>query len=690
MTQPSSSRASLLGFASRLGAVALLGIAASAWASGTRQLLIDDAATFSAGELNGTAVLSSGALVPGVGKRRIALDATPIAKAMVRAQNGDVFIGTGNDGKVMRLRGDVISPFAQTGQLMVSALAIGGDGTLYAGTLPNGKIFAIGQSGETRELPQLSGAQHVWALRFDPTRKTLFAATGPEGKLFAIDQNGRADVFYDADNANHVMDVALDGQGGVYAALSDEALLLHVTAPGRAEVIYDFPGTELTAIALQGHELAVAANTFPKTGASATPTPAPSTGTAPTATPAPTATATSRAAGKGQLWRVSTTGQARKLLDSNDGHITAVQWADADAVFAALGHDGRVLRVKRDGTHAVWLDVDERQVLAIDLVGNDPLLLTGDTGAAYRVLGASASERTWTSKVLDAAFRSRWGELTWRGDGAISLQTRSGNTEKPDATWSDWSAPLTAPGPVRSPAARFVQVRCKLGPGERAVVHAITAHYLPDNQNASVRDVQARSARPIRKPSDTTPPATADQSSTQYKLSWDVDNPDEDPLRYRVSFRAESQSTWRAIQRESDILTAKELSWDTSSVPDGYYRIRVEASDEQANPETSVQRGSGESEPFLVDNHAPQVLGLKLANNVLEGRAVDTMGPISKLEYAIDGQPWVLFFPSDDLLDTASEAFRLTLTNVPAGPHIIAVRATDSAGNVGSSELSTR
>jgi len=661
-------------------------------ALGTRQLVIDDAASFAAGELNGTAVISSGALVPGVGTRRIALDAIPLAMSMTRAQNGDVFIGTGNDGKVLRMRGDEITTFAATGQLLVASLAFGPDGTLHAGTLPSGNVVAISPTGEVRESIRLPGAQHVWALRYDTTRKVLFAATGPEGKLFAIDAAGRASVFYDADGASHVMDIALDGQGGVYAALSDEALLLHVTAPGRAEVVYDFPGTEITSIALRGAELAVAANTFPKTGATATPTPpSTSTPTPPTPTPTPPTT-TSRGTGKGQLWRVSTSGQARKLADVNDAHITAVQWADSDTVFAALGHEGRVLRVKRDGTSAVWIDVDERQVLAIDLASTSPLLLTGDVGAVYRVLAGSAPERVWTSKPLDAAFHARWGELTWRGAGTISLQTRAGNTDKPDVTWSDWSAPLTGAGPIRSPAARFLQIRTKLGESADTIVHAITAHYLPDNQNATVREVQVKSARSQRRPGSNDSPSTtaADTSSANYKATWDIDNPDEDALRYRLTFRAESQDLWRAMQRETDVLIAKEFIWDTSSIPDGYYRVRVEASDENANPESRVQRATGESEPFLIDNHAPQVVGLKLQSGRLEGRAVDTMGPVSKLEYAIDGAPWKVFFPSDDLLDTADEAFSFTLSALPAGPHIIAVRATDTAGNVGSSEIATR
>ena len=52
---------------------------------------------------------------------------------------------------------------------------------------------------------------------------------------------------------------------------------------------------------------------------------------------------------------------------------------------------------------------------------------------------------TYTSSVRDAQTSAGWGRLSWVGEGAIELQTRSGNTSNPDSTWSDWSAPISGP-----------------------------------------------------------------------------------------------------------------------------------------------------------------------------------------------------------------------------------------------------
>ena len=100
-------------------------------------------------------------------------------------------------------------------------------------------------------------------------------------------------------------------------------------------------------------------------------------------------------------------------------------------------------------------------MLALDLRAPNPVFVTADAGAAYRVLPKGTADALWTSKVLDAQFLSRFGELSFRGRGALRLQTRLGNTDKPTSSWSEWSSDLDKPG-RSAPAARFLQIRAKL------------------------------------------------------------------------------------------------------------------------------------------------------------------------------------------------------------------------------------
>lgn len=670
----------------------------SAYAIGTRYFSIDSAAVLSDGKLEGTAVLSSGSVVPSVQTRRIALDSSPIARSLLVLKDGSAFIGTGNSGKIWKLTGDTAAVFAETGELMITSLAIDAAGTLYAGTMPKGKVLTIDAKGKSTELIALPGAEHVAALAIDEKKKLLYAATGPEGKIFAIslgakpagkDAKPKVDVFYDSD-ASHIMSLALGEDGALYAGTSDEAWLVRLTAPGRAEVLFDFEGNEITSIALQGKQIAVAANNFPK--AAATPkknndTPRDNQKTE-DKTEAPKDEARP---GKGQLWVITPGERSRKLFSSEQGHITAVQWSQDNAVYAATGKEGQIHRVELDGRSALWVDVDERQVLAIELRAAQPMFITSDAGAVYRVLASGAQsgkDALWTSKVLDAQFRSRFGELTFRKRGGVRFQTRSGSTEKPDATWSDWSSDLDKPGPIRSPAARFLQIRAKLATAgldattkEASELYAVTAYYLPLNQAAQVQDITVKPKVGKAKDDGTIEPTSL------YALEWKIENPDNDRLRYRLTFRPEGEPRGRAILRESDVLTKTSYDWETESIPDGYYRIAIEASDELESPQDAVFKTVTESEPFLVDNHKPSVEGLVFANGHLRGVARDVPGPLTKLERAIDGGEQVPFFPSDEILDTAQEAFDLVLPKLEPGRHVLAVRATDSRGNRGSAEL---
>jgi outer membrane protein assembly factor BamB len=662
-------------------ALLLFGVlAAGARAVSTRQFSLDSAGVLSAGKLEGAAVLSRGAVVRSVSVRRIALENVGVARSLLVRADGTALVGTGNNGKLFKVAGDAAALLAETGELLVSALCEAEDGTVYAGTLPHGKIFAIDKQGKSRLFSQPEGAEHIWALGYDGRKHTLFAATGPHGKIFAIDTKGKADVYYSG-KASHIMALALAADGSLYAGTSDDALLLHIEGPGRAQVLYDFEGNEVTAIALQKGRVAAAANQFPK------PT-TPSTDKKKDETKKDDQQSTDKTEvtnkdtpkpGTGELWVVESSGQARKLFSSTeDGHITSVQWEKSGAIYAATSKGGHIFRVEPDGTNALWIDVDEREVLDLQLSSDHPMFVTGDAGAVYRLLPGPASEALWTSKVLDAQFLSRFGQLSWRGQGKLTFQTRSGNTEKPDDAWSQWSSVLSEPGPIRSPAARFLQLKARLDTSADCTLYAVQAYYLPANQPATLKDI---SIKPV-------PPKGNDEAaSASYKIEWKPDNPDGDRLRYRLEYRPEDQSLWRPILRESEILTKTSYEWSTDGVPDGYYRVRIDASDELDNPAHEVLHKNAESEPFLLDNHPPHVDDLRYANGRISGIARDDMGPISKLEYALDSQDWKPFYPKDDLFDTRTEPFELEVKDLDKGPHVVAVRTKDARNNVGSAEI---
>ncbi len=666
-----------------------LALSLAAWpalAGATRSFVLDSASVLAEGKLEGTAVQSDGSITRSIATRRIDLPGIAVARSLLVMPDGTAYVGTGNDGKIFVVKDGAAKLFAETHELLVTSIVSDGHGTFYAGTIGHGKVFAFDSAGKIREFVALKGAEHVWQLVYDDKHKTLFAATGPEGKVFAIDGNRKADVYYDSE-ATHIMTLARDTDGTLYAGTSDQAWLLRLRGPGKAEIVYDFDGNEVTAIDVRNGELAVAANLFPRAPASkpATTTPA-SDQSSPQASitpPQPIVSPTDRPQpGKGQLYRIDRNGRAERLFTADEGHITTVEWGEPGVIYAGTGKDGHIHRVQVDHEHALWVDVDERQVLAQKLMGAHPMFVAGDGAAIYEVLTGPAQKPQWTSKVLDAAVPARFGQLTWRGDGKLSFQTRSGNTDKPDSTWSDWASPLTAAGPIRSPGARFLQIRVLLDAQAPSTVYAIEAFYLPANQPPIVTEVSVEPPRP-----KTDKQNRSQSGGSSYKVKWKTENPDGDALRFRIEYAEEHASVWRAMTRESDVVTGSEQAWETDGVPDGHYRVRVQASDELDNPEGNVRKHTGESEPILIDNHPPHVDELRVDGSRITGVARDTMGPISKLEYTVDGLEWKLLSSEDELFDTATEKFVLPLALLPKGNHAVVIRASDARANTGSAEI---
>ena len=82
--------------------------------------------------------------------------------------------------------------------------------------------------------------------------------------------------------------------------------------------------------------------------------------------------------------------------------------------------------------------------------------------------------------------------IRWEGAGGVQLFTRSGNTEKPDDSWSDWVGPYTRAGgeAIKSPAARFLQWKAVLTQARRARAAAhVGDRRVSAAQHAPGRDV---------------------------------------------------------------------------------------------------------------------------------------------------------------------------------------------------------
>ncbi len=678
------------GHAAVVAALAFASIAtvSDAEAVGTRTFVLDTLEKMSGGDLKGVSVSSDGAVRAGFTLGNAPIPDATTSFSATTLNDGSVLVGTSPNGKVYKVVGDAVSLFAETNALAVTSIVQTKNGTIYAATIPDGRIFKLSQ-GKAEPFVTVPDTSHVWALAVDRQGIGLFAATGPEGKVVRVEPSGQTSVYYRS-TETHLVSLAIAENGDVYAGSSGKGQLFKITGPGRATVLYNFPGEEVKGVAVAkggvvwaiGNEYGEPPEPPKRTAASARSAPGPATGTKPKP-------------GKGQLYRFDAQGRPERMMKHDDTHYLALSVDEKGQAYVGTGANGRVYTV--DDAHVVTLlaDTDERQVGAVGVLNGKGFIATSDPPVLHRILGKGGTDAVWTSKVLDASLRAKFGVLTWHASGPIEFSTRTGGTATPDGTWSGWSQPLTAPGPITSGAGRYVQVRARFSRDPNAVLTEVTIPFVTENVRPVVTEVSAApKSAPAKEPATAVPASGGEPAKhdSVVKVSWKVDNPDSDPLRYRVAFKREGQTQWRDALKADEVHTKTELEWDTAALPEGKYRVRVEASDEQANPPDQTQKHALESEIVLVDNTPPRIENLQLAGRRLRLRVIDGTSPIARVEVAVDGKlEWRPVTAADGIFDTLDEQVDADISAyVPAGSHIVMVRAFDSAGNAVTRDIESK
>jgi len=118
-------------------------------------------------------------------------------------------------------------------------------------------------------------------------------------------------------------------------------------------------------------------------------------------------------------------------------------------------------------------------------------------GHIFRLGDKPGASGSYEAPVHDSGTASRWGSLSWRADTPagckLVFRTRSGNSARPDRTWSDWSGPLTDSTSARisSPNARFIQWKVEMSGtgGATPLLNSITLAYLPQNSPPVVKSI---------------------------------------------------------------------------------------------------------------------------------------------------------------------------------------------------------
>lgn len=635
---------------------------------------------------------------------------------LARGSDGAIYAATGDAGKVFRRPAgdsDTWEVVYDADDTQALSLAATPSGKVFAGTGPTGQVVELTDPKHPASRPDAK-VLYIWDLASDG-EGNLYAATGPEGQLWKRDGAGKWSLVYDS-KASHLLCVAVAPDGSVYAGSDGEGLVYRVDKAGKVSVLYDAPQSEVRALLVAPDGSIYAGTAAAAEGGSSSRAPGllslrdvesdldlddglgdefeasraplklarisqakpdePSTsgGSATTSKPP--------APGENAVYRIDPNGSAREVFRAK-ALIFALARIDG-RLLVGTGPEGQLYEVREDDSESAPVaKLDNGQVLSmLAEPGGDLLLGAGDPGAVARLTSKHAEKGELVSDVFDAKLPSRFGALTWRGDTpkgtAITVQTRTGNVGTPDETWSDWSAELTKPesGRVESPQGRFIQYRVNMTtrePKTSPELRGVSISYRSLNLPPEIKKLEL--------PDVSTTDAAARQA--RINVRWDVSDPNDDDLNFRVQVRKEGWPDW--INLTDSPITEKSYAWDASAFPTGRYRVRLVADDRPSNSAEEALQSDRESDSFLVDREPPAVK-IDVKGREVAVALSDDLTRLAKAEYAINGGAWTPAFPDDGLFDSTEERVSLEFPDLKAGTHLLMIRATDAAGNVGAGD----
>ena len=653
------------------------------------------------------------------GKPSVVFDSTDLSgQAIAFDSKGTLYVGTSPDGKVYKVSASgEKSVFFDPKTKYIWDLAFAPDGTLYVATGDKGQLFAVAPNGKGEPFYS-SDEAHIRVLAFD-AKGNVIAGTEPSGRILRISRNpgktAEGFVLYET-SKREVTSLAVAADGTIYASAIGEKQRTGTQAP--TTVLTTPQGTTtITTSGLLGAGQAQGQAAF---------------------VPFPPLLSSG-------IYRIRPDGAPEEIWNSRDDVVYALGLASDGRLLAGTGNNGALLAIDGRGVFAQLAKAGSAQITGIAANSSGRVFLcTANPGKVFSVGPEYEPEGTFESRSFDAQLFSQWGRLEWwspppgfatkasaastaahSNEPRLEFFVRSGNTEDPGKEWSRWFGPYTKSGTEsQAPSARFVQWKTVIHDGRPGDgIDWVSLAYLPTNvapvidgiaiQDPGIRaqgqpGISPNQPSPVtlKMPAPTTSGVIITQSTSSQRFEqppqgfvqkgyrsvvWTAHDDNDDDLRFAIYYRGESEREWKLLK---DNLDQRFYSWDTTTLPDGAYYLKIVASDSVSNPPAIALKTEREGERFEVDNTPPVVEDLRVGppSGKMSGghpasfTARDAASAIDHAQYSLDGGDWILVTPNAGISDAPVEHYDFGIPALSPGEHTLAVRVYDRFENVGSAK----
>lgn len=719
----------------------LCAASAASLAQGTKVWTESHMEEWEKGRPQGVAISSDGSLSAAPASTLTASTPSTYIWALTSDASGNAYVATGSPATVLRIARDGKSTtIFKTKDMSVQAIALGPDGSVYAATLPNGKVYRI-PAGATdldeekatvvfdpaklESVKPDATPKYIWDLAFGPDG-ALYIATGGPAAVYRVRTPAgaaHAERFFESDE-QHIRALLFEKDGSLLAGSDGDGLVYRIDKSGKGFILFNAPKREITALAESPSGQIYVSSVGEKGKSGLPPLPvqgiATVTATITIVTPGSVQASNNNALvpDGSEVYELNHSGAARKLWAPHDDVVYGLRWTP-DGLLAATGNRGRIYRVQENGEFADIAHLEASQATGFATAPDGFYVGTSNGGKLFH-LGARPAEGSIESDVQDAGAVARWGRADVDASGSgYQLSVRAGNVSNAERGWSAWK-PVTAETSTAAPLARFAQWKLTLKPATS--VHAVSLSYLPVNVAPVVDEIvvapgarvnqQATFQPPVPTVSINLPSATANvvniqQDQTTQPLQgvkdkgavtvrWAAHDDNGDDLVFALYYRSSGEQNWQLLK---DNVSDRYYTFDAAQVPDGPYQIKVVASDAPSHNPGEALIGERTSERFVLDTATPIVTNLiaHLESGKLHVTA-DAKAPsaaIARAEYSIDAGPWQYIEPVGKISDAQTERYdfsapllqaseQLRVAKLPpANPneHVVALRVFDRYDN---------
>ncbi|MFC2158951.1 hypothetical protein ACFLT9_14050 [Acidobacteriota bacterium] len=678
---------------------------------------------FLKGKFDGVSVSYDGLLSLAPQEKLIESPGEEFFLSLLFGRNEEIFLGTGHSGRIYKIdKAGKAELYFQVPEVDVLCLAQDRQGNLYAGTSPNGRIYKITEQakGEPFFDPQ---ERYIWDLLFIDDGM-LLAAVGESGGIYQINSAGQGISILKA-KENHILCLHRERNGDLLAGSGGKGHLYRIGENRKISVVFDSSYEEIRSVTTdpQGRIYVAAGGKVIKPGADALTTSGVQTATDVTITVTPqgtqsTPTTPVKANQPGALFRIDPSGVSSLLWSSPEDMVYSVVWdTPTRRILFGTGGKGRIFSLDVNDRISLLLQKDVEQAYHLASQNSRVYLLSNNPSGLSYIESGQRYTGEFTSHVLDSSMQSAWGRMNWdssiNADTSLQFLTRSGNTSQPDQTWSDWSPPYQnrKGEQILSPRARYLQFKIvfrtqagKDSPGVNWVSlfyqelnhppQLLRLEVLPPNavfvkppstedliwgvdENVKHSDVDSSKPQSYMVPRQ-------DVRKGYQTMMWQAVDRNLDKMTSSIQIKEINSSEWRILK---DDLIENVFAFETVTLPDGTYQVKVETSDSPSNPQGTELKSEKISRSFVIDNSLPVIRGLSIQRNgntlTLAFNAEDTFSYIKEVKVLVRPGGWNILLPEDGICDSKSEIFKVTY-RLPAGSDdMITLRVVDAHGNVG-------